>query len=654
MRSLTLPLIGALVVGTLAPVSAEAAIPYVAASVKSVTASADDGNSPRNTLDHNLGTRWSANGDGQSITFDLSGTHTIGLVRFAFYAGDQRAAVFDVQTSVDGSSWTTVRSGRGSGTGLGLETFDFTDVSARYVRYLGHGNSVNAWNSITEAEIHVAAAQSQRLYVGADGRLVTPAYSNGDRIADFSTVGYRGGGVALPAVATQRTVQPPASGDAGASIQSAIDAVSALPLDSNGFRGAVQLVAGVYPVSGTLTIRASGVVLRGAGQSTVIKATGTTPRTLITFAGSGAISEVSGTRKSISDSYVPVGAKSLTVADASGFRVGDEVVVTRTPNQEWIDSVGMDACTGKGTAYDTADVSGSTCLEGPWTPSSRTMHYERRITAIDGNRLTFDGPMVEAFQSQFGGGAVYKYTFAGRIRNVGVEYLRAESSFTSATDEAHAERMVAFSAVRDGWAREITSAYFVQGTVVFTRGTRNVTVQDSASVDHKSQITGGRRYPFDIEGASHILVMRVYSSTGRHDFVTGGNTPGPNVFLDSRASNSESELGPHHRWGVGTLFDNVVHQSRSGTQSMAAYNRGNSGTGHGWSGAYQVYYNCVGDSMIISSPPGARNWAIGCRAGRRSGTGEYESFGGPVGPRSLYLQQLRDRLGLGALSNIGY
>lgn len=136
--------------------------------------------------------------------------------------------------------------------------------------------------------------------------------------------------------------------------------------------------------------------------------------------------------------------------------------------------------------------------------------------------------------------------------------------------------------------------------------------------------------------------------------MTGGNTPGPNVFLDSRAENSESEMGPHHRWGVGTLFDNVVHKSRSGTQSMAAYNRGNSGTGHGWSGAYQVYYNCVGDSMIISSPPGARNWAIGCRANRRTGTGEYDQFGTPVGPRSLYLQQLRDRLGQTALTDIGY
>ena len=34
-----------------------------------------------------------------------------------------------------------------SGTTTQEQTFDFTDRAARYVRYVGHGNSVNAWNS---------------------------------------------------------------------------------------------------------------------------------------------------------------------------------------------------------------------------------------------------------------------------------------------------------------------------------------------------------------------------------------------------------------------------------------------------------------------------------------------------------------------------
>jgi hypothetical protein len=148
--------------------------------------------------------------------------------------------------------------------------------------------------------------------------------------------------------------------------------------------------------------------------------------------------------------------------------------------------------------------------------------------------------------------------------------------------------------------------------------------------------------------------MRSLARSGRHDFVTGANAPGPNVFLDSTGVQSHSELGPHHRWATGTLFDRIRHESVGGDEVIGVYNRGNSGTGHGWSGAYHVFWNCVGDTHHVASPPHARNWSIGCQARRRLGDGEFESFGEPVSPPSLYLQQLRDRLGEAALANIGY
>ncbi len=631
-------------------------IRYTRAAVASATASTSDGNLPHNVLDGNLGTRWSASGDGQWLTLDLGAPLTVGLVELAFSDSGTRQYTFDLQVSTDNTTWTTVWSGHSGGAGSGLESVDFTDVPARYVRYLGHGNSIDPGNSLTEAEVDVVSGQSQHLSLGTDGRLGYPPYANGDTIPDFSRAGYGGGGVALPVVPARKTVSP-VTGDAGAVIQSAIDEVSALPLDANGFRGAVLLTAGTYEIAGSVTIRASGVVLRGEGDGpggTVIKATGTSTRTVINVAGRANRAEVSGTRQRITDAYVPVGAHSFTVADASGFRVGDDVIVVRTPNQEWIDAVGMDSCTTVGTGYDTADVDGSTCLDNPWTPASRTIHYERRITAVDGNRITIDSPVVEAFQAEFGGGAVYQYQFPGRIRQAGVEYLRAESSFASDIDEAHAERMIGLSNVEDAWVRNVTSVYFVQGTVLVGSGAKYVTVQDSASLDHKSQITGGRRYPFDIDDGSHVLVMRCYTRTGRHDYVTGSTTPGPNVFLDGRAEQSYSELGPHHRWATGTLFDNIVHRSVDGAQIMGAYNRGNLGSGHGWSGAYQVFYNCLGDTHRVSSPPYARNWSVGCRATRRQGTGEYDSYAAPVAPWSLYLEQLRDRLGDAALATIGY
>jgi hypothetical protein len=119
-----------------------------------VTASADDGNVPANTVDNNLGTRWSASGDGQWIRYDLGMARTVSYVKIAFYNGNARQTRFDLQVSPDGSAWTNVRANVSSaGTSTQEEMFDFPDVSARYVRYLGHGNTVNLWNSLAEVSL---------------------------------------------------------------------------------------------------------------------------------------------------------------------------------------------------------------------------------------------------------------------------------------------------------------------------------------------------------------------------------------------------------------------------------------------------------------------------------------------------------------------
>src|SRR5438034_1171029 len=80
--------------------------------VASVTASANDGNIPQNTLDNNLATRWAASGDGQWIRYDLGAVGDIGGVDIAWYLGDMRSAHFDIQVSLDTVTWTTVFSGQ--------------------------------------------------------------------------------------------------------------------------------------------------------------------------------------------------------------------------------------------------------------------------------------------------------------------------------------------------------------------------------------------------------------------------------------------------------------------------------------------------------------------------------------------------------------
>ena len=119
----------------------------------SVSASGSDENLPANTLDGDLTTRWSAKGDGQWIQYDLGSAAIIDRTKISVYQGDQRTQSFDIQLSSNGSSWTTVYSGKSSGTTAGLQTFDFANLQARYVRFVGHGNSTSLWNSLNEFEI---------------------------------------------------------------------------------------------------------------------------------------------------------------------------------------------------------------------------------------------------------------------------------------------------------------------------------------------------------------------------------------------------------------------------------------------------------------------------------------------------------------------
>ena len=126
-----------------------------------VTASTSDANVPGNTVDNNLATRWSGNGDGTWLKVDLGSVRFVSYVRVAVYSGNARRNQFELQWSNDNATWTTVFAGESSGTTTNEETYDIPDVSARYLRYLGHGNvgSANtAMNSVTELSVFACGA----------------------------------------------------------------------------------------------------------------------------------------------------------------------------------------------------------------------------------------------------------------------------------------------------------------------------------------------------------------------------------------------------------------------------------------------------------------------------------------------------------------
>jgi Tol biopolymer transport system component len=155
---------------------------------QAVIASGDDGNVAANVLDGDLNTRWSASGNGQWIQFCLNETASVSGVQIAFYSGNVRTSTFDVLVGNDTVNWTTAAAGLvSSGTSLSLQTFSFTPKSGKYVRIVGHGNSVNAWNSYAEVEIQTGSAARMKVTNNASSSLNSyPNPFNGHATISFS------------------------------------------------------------------------------------------------------------------------------------------------------------------------------------------------------------------------------------------------------------------------------------------------------------------------------------------------------------------------------------------------------------------------------------------------------------------------------------
>ncbi len=490
----------------------------------------------------------------------------------------------------------------------------------------------------------ILAAESSWIRTGTTGRLIYVPDAEGDRILDFSNVGYKGRGSALLPndVPTVRTVSPVA-GDDTASIQAAIDAVSALPMQANGYRGAVLLSAGDYDINTQLRITTSGVVLRGVGRETtgtVLHGRGTTQRALIQITGSGAQS-LTGSQYSMIDKVVPAGSTSFRLNSTAGLAIGQTVRVERPGTQAWVDAVGMNTPPGG---------------DPPWAPNEFNLRSDRIITFIEGNRVFVDAPLATSFEAKFGGGTLQRYNWSGRIQNVGVENLRGESDFNPAEvsgsdyiDEDHAWTFVTTDKSQNVWFRNSLAKYFGYGAAQAQDESKWFTVDNVINEEPVSIVTGERRYAFDLDGQMGF-VTNVQSDKGRHNFVNNGAvaSAGPNVFHNSIATNARDDAGPHRRWSTGTLFDNITNLGNR----INVRNRGDYGTTHGWSGANMVVWNSQADGYFVQNPPTSQNWLIGSIGPIQNDLafgpqppGNYDSHGTKVtvgGELSLYDAQFND------------
>jgi len=510
------------------------------------------------------------------------------------------------------------------------------------------------------------------VFPGTDGRLEYVADSLGNKIPDFSNAGYRGGGVPLPFVAVKETLWPVA-GDNSASIQAAIDRVSALKPDAAGFRGTVLLKMGIYNLESPIYIKASGVVLRGEGMSdTGTILVGKIPKekqgpfsraALVNMGGASAAVALEETRQIITDNYVPVGAKSFSVASAKGFKVGDKVLVRRNGNQDWITEIGEDS---------------ASVGRFRWRPF--TIAYDRLIVDIRGNSITVDAPVFCAIETRWGGGEVVKYDDPERIEQVGIENLRGISEYDPSVrmtsygnmdrgnwddrdrqhyegdeyyaDENHYFNFINITNTKNAWVRNVSALHFASSLVTATATTKWITIQDCESREPVSIRAGARRFTYQLSGQL-ALVQRCFSQKGRHSFVMQGYASSGNVFLDSKAVNPYSTSEPHSMWVNGALYDNIEAPLTARFWKDISI---------GWAGANIVFWNCEGD-FLIQKPPTAQNYSfghIGINAvifnallqDLSKPNGHVESMDAHVAPRSLYLTQLKERLGPEAVYNL--
>ena len=475
------------------------------------------------------------------------------------------------------------------------------------------------------------AQTSTLVSVGSNGKLVYTADSKGNKVPDFSGVGYLNSESPIPTVGVVRTVYP-VSGDNLTNVQNAINQVAALPLDANGFRGTILFKAGKYLISDTIKINATGIVLRGEGKDsttgTHFVSTKAAPISLFYFAGTGGTDLSYTSRKAITNAYVPFGTNQVTVASGHTFITGDKVMLHRIPKQSWIDLLTM--------------------AQWGWTFDAYDVYVERKVSAVSGNVITLDAPIVDHIDTTYATAELFRYT-SSRSEKCGIENMCISSTYASETDENHGWEAVTFYNTINGWAKDLDVYYFGYAAVHVLDGAAWITVQNCRNFDPKSIIDGGRRYSFNVDG-QRSLVQNCFTRNGRHDYVNGSRSNGPVVFYNCTATNQYNDIGPHHRWSTGILYDNIFAINGR----IDVQNRTSSGTGHGWAGAEIMFWNCEGDRMVIQDPQGDnRNWAIGCVFNQITNVGDMtteplgivESSGIHIAAiPSLFMKQLAERL----------
>ena len=487
-----------------------------------------------------------------------------------------------------------------------------------------------------------ALAATSSLVRVQNGKLVyTPFANNGETaednvIPDFSHAGYRAG-QALPSrssIPVRETLSPADSGDDTSRIQAAIDRVSQRSPDAAGFRGAVLLRQGRYRIGSTVKIMTGGVVLRGEGQDvtggTILEATGTSQYDALAVGTDPAESSSTGapivedeSSRGRSPAASSAATRSVAVDSISGYTVGDRIVVVRTPNDHWIDELDI--------AQLRLEVCGLRRLLRAEDHLDLGLHRHHRHPARAGDHR---GRRQQTHREVHHARKNLKRGRGGSCTSC----PRSPPPLTSSTDGT----------------RSPSKGYRTRGSATLSAALFRVF--DGEHPRHcpsghrpglripRRQIPGDRRTALCLRDQWHEHLQPVPAVVlARWPARLRDGLEGPRTQRVPRLRRRGTRLRTpgHRRYATGVLFDGVTTNFQLNVQNRKA-----SGTGHGWAGAQTrsgTHRRVPATSWSRPSVPATGRSAVRRRAG--AATGNFESFGTAVTPRSLYLQQLQDRLG---------
>ncbi|MBN2281111.1 MAG: hypothetical protein JXQ65_11060 [Candidatus Marinimicrobia bacterium] len=398
----------------------------------------------------------------------------------------------------------------------------------------------------------------------------------------------------------------PVKGDNWQSVQSAIDEVAAMPIQTNGFRGKILLKSGNYEISKTLRIFQSGIVLCGERHPngrTILTATSPKRYNLLEVLGHDSLVIDKNSEANITCDYTPVGTKEVTIDKVQNFNIGDPILLHRDSSAKCIQDIAMDRIPPRKDGRKIEQ----------WPAVVYFFDFERNITNIDGNTLTLDAPIVMAIERQYNSGKVWRVTANNRLSDIGIENIDMVSVYQGSEDENHGWTAIKMDFLENAWVRNVTSRHFGYSCVELGRQTRLIAVENCKYLEPVSKICGSRRYAFKLAGQQN-LIMDCFADHARHAFLTDSRVRGPNVFYNCKAENCHNDTGPHHRWAMGILYDNVTVDS-----SLNVQDRSNLGSGHGWSGVNHVLWNCTAEYAAVQNPPGGQNWCIEFHGKREPG-----------------------------------